>query len=273
MSNTVPCSATRPFSSTATRSAIARTTSSSWVMTTMVTPSSALTLRRRREHVLGGLRVERAGGLVGQQDLRRRRERAGDADALLLPAGQLVGVGVRAVQQPDEVEQLGDAPVAVGLGPAGDLERERDVAGDGPRREQVELLEDHADVAALELQLALGERRDVGAVDDQLPGRHALEAVDQAHEGALAGTGVPDDAEDLPGLDGEAHAVDRTDGAARGVEDLAHVAELDDGGHAQPLGGRAGASGRRPRPGGVGQPAALRFASVSLRTCWSFAAS
>ncbi|SPB30988.1 hypothetical protein MAJHIDBO_01307 [Propionibacterium freudenreichii subsp. shermanii] len=45
--STGPCSIRSPLSSTATRSAIARTTSISWVITTMVTPSFSLTRRSR----------------------------------------------------------------------------------------------------------------------------------------------------------------------------------------------------------------------------------
>ena len=43
-------------------------------------------------HVAAGLRVERAEGLVHQDDLRANRERAGDGDALLHAARERVGV-------------------------------------------------------------------------------------------------------------------------------------------------------------------------------------
>ncbi|SKU07268.1 Protein of uncharacterised function (DUF1602) [Mycobacteroides abscessus subsp. abscessus] len=47
-SNTVPVSTTLPSASTATWSATVRTTSISWVITTIVTPNSALTSRSSR---------------------------------------------------------------------------------------------------------------------------------------------------------------------------------------------------------------------------------
>ena len=45
-------------------------------------------------HDFARLRVERAEGLVHQQDFGPPHQRAGDGDALLHAAGQLVGVGV-----------------------------------------------------------------------------------------------------------------------------------------------------------------------------------
>ena len=68
---------------------------------------------QQREDVGGRLGVERAGRLVGEQDVGLGRERPGDADALLLAAGELVGIAPRLVGQPDEVEQLGDPLLAL----------------------------------------------------------------------------------------------------------------------------------------------------------------
>ena len=46
-------------------------------------------LGQRLEHMLGGVRVEIAGRLVGKQDARRIGDRARDRDPLLLAAGEL----------------------------------------------------------------------------------------------------------------------------------------------------------------------------------------
>ena len=54
-----------------------------------------------------GLRVEVAGGLVGDQQHRPVDERAGDRDALLLTAGELAGQAVLLAVQADELEHLG----------------------------------------------------------------------------------------------------------------------------------------------------------------------
>src|SRR5699024_5192270 len=51
-----------------------------------------------REHLRDQLRVQGAGGLVEEHQLGVHRERPGDGDALLLPAGELRGVVVGAVE-------------------------------------------------------------------------------------------------------------------------------------------------------------------------------
>src|SRR5205807_851242 len=56
------------------------------------------------EHGRRGLRIETRHWLVREDDRRVLRERAGDRDALLLPAGELIRARVRAVQQADRVE-------------------------------------------------------------------------------------------------------------------------------------------------------------------------
>ena len=48
-------------------------------------------LPQRRHHFLAALAVERAGGLVGEDDLAAIHQRARDRHTLLLTAGQLVG--------------------------------------------------------------------------------------------------------------------------------------------------------------------------------------
>ena len=57
--------------------------------------------------LVGGLRVEVAGRLVGQQDRRVVDQRARDRHALLLAAGELARVVVLAVRQAERGERLG----------------------------------------------------------------------------------------------------------------------------------------------------------------------
>ena len=61
--------------------------------------------------------VEVGERLVEEQELGLRRERAGERDALLLAAGQLVRILVRVADQTHCFHQLRDAPRA--LGPRG----------------------------------------------------------------------------------------------------------------------------------------------------------
>ena len=83
----------------------------SWVIITVVRPSllvqGAVVVAER----VAGERIERAERLVHQHDLRPRRERAGDADALALAAGQFMrkAVAILRAVEPHQIEQFVDA--------------------------------------------------------------------------------------------------------------------------------------------------------------------
>ena len=59
-----------------------------WVAISIATRGRLDELHQRLEHVVGGVRIEVAGRLVGEQHARRVGDRARDRDALLLAAGQ-----------------------------------------------------------------------------------------------------------------------------------------------------------------------------------------
>ncbi len=170
----------------------------------------AVDLAQQVKHGARRLRVERARRLVAEQHLRLAGERPCDADALLLAAGKLAGIFVGVLGEPDAGEQrrhaLGDLDLAK---LTGEFQRIGDIAGDGARTQQVEMLEDHADRAAkLAQALALGVRHPHAAYED-LAARRALQKVDEAHQRRLAGPGGADDAEDLALGDREVDAVER----------------------------------------------------------------
>ena len=54
-------------------------------------PKCFVDAQKRVHHDLGVARVERGDRLVGEDDVRLLHQRAGDRDALLLTAGELVG--------------------------------------------------------------------------------------------------------------------------------------------------------------------------------------
>ena len=58
------------------------------------------------EDAAGGVRVEVAGGLVGEQQARRIGDRAGDGDALLLAAGEFAGAMIEALAEAEEGQEL-----------------------------------------------------------------------------------------------------------------------------------------------------------------------
>ena len=150
------------------------------------------------EHLGDELRVERARDLVQQHDVGLHRQRANDRDALLLPARQPIGILVRLVGQPEPVEQLPRALLSLVRGESEHLpRRQRDVPQHGHVREQVERLEDDADLAPDRVRVD-ARRRDV---DDRAP------RSDPASSGSsrlmhrssvdLPGTGGADQTDDL----------------------------------------------------------------------------
>ena len=99
-------------------------------------------LREEPHHLLGEAVVEVPGRLVGDEELGLVDEGARERDALLLAPGELLGEGVDAVVELDEAEHLVGAPAALGERDAEELQDEGDVLEDGPRGEELVVLED-----------------------------------------------------------------------------------------------------------------------------------
>ena len=77
----------------------------SWVATRTVVPP-ALMSRNRFMISSDKVRIEVAGRLVGQDELRLVDQRARDGDALLLAARQLLGEGIQTMLQADPLDHL-----------------------------------------------------------------------------------------------------------------------------------------------------------------------
>ena len=134
--------------------------------------------------------VELAGRLVGERSrggwpgpgrwrraaARRRRARG---------AG-----GSGALGEADQVEQLARPARPAPSGRCAQAERHLDVLGGAEDREQAERLEDEADRARRTRQLRLVERRDVDAVDEDVPGGRAVEAAEHVQQRRLAAAGA-----------------------------------------------------------------------------------
>ena len=91
--------------------------------------------------------VEVGGGFVGEQDGRVVGEGAGDGDALLFPARELVGSEPESVAEPDAAEKVGGSVAGGAADGAGEVAGELDVLAGAERREEVEVLEDEPEVA------------------------------------------------------------------------------------------------------------------------------
>ena len=172
----------------------------------------------------GGIQVTR--GFVGEDDARPVDQGAGDGDALLLPAGQFVGLVVRALPQPHLGEQFLGALEIEAM--AGIDQRHGHVLVGGGARQQIELLKDKSDgLAPQHRQVVFVEVGHFPAKEPIGTGLGGIEQADDMHEGGLAGTGGPGDGDVLPRRDLEG---DATQGIHRGVAHgvgLVHVVKLD----------------------------------------------
>ena len=154
-------------------------------MTTEV--PSRLSSMKRRKQPARHLRVDVAGRLVGEQQLRLVDDGAGDGRALLLAAGEHVRVGVHAVAKPHPLQQIGHVLLVVRHPLAGNPQRHGHIVPGGHVVEQAEILEDDADAAA---QLRAPRRRhaaDVLAQHMDLAPRRQDRHEQQAQQRRLAG--------------------------------------------------------------------------------------
>ena len=166
--------------------------------------SSCLSARQRLLDQPLGVRVQGAGGLVEHEHLRPRRERAGEADALLLAAGDRVGaraddrvvalrpgdhVVVDARQAPGPFDRR-----AVEIAEVADVLRDRGV-------HQAGFL---GDVGDAPVPLAARELLGGDAVDEVAAAVLGAQPQQDLHERRLAGAGGADDADRLAAGDLEA---------------------------------------------------------------------
>jgi hypothetical protein len=171
--------------------------------------------------------VQRAGRLVGDQQRRVQRQRAGQGDALPLAAGQLarppIGVRRRQLHRVQQVAHL-DVPFGAGADPM-HVERFPDALGDGEPGIQGGLgVLVHEGQAATQLA-PLGTGGDGHVVP-----REPHPALGQRHqpggepaEGGLARAGLADQAEHLAGGDREGHVVDGREGPAAAAGSVVDV--------------------------------------------------
>ena len=146
----------------------------------------------------------------------------GDRGPLLLTAGerrrQLVRLRAKADHGERPVDCRSDPPARR----PGHLERERHVLADRARRQELEVLEDDADLAAQLGHLPARHAGEIPAVEDHLAARGELVPDEQLEEGGLAGAGRPDEEHELPLAQAQ---VDVVEGGLAVRVDLADTAQ------------------------------------------------
>ncbi len=155
-------------------------------------------------HLHTELRVEVRERLVHEEDARVAHDRAAHRYALPLAAGQLARLALEIRRQAEHLRDLVHAPVALRLLDARDLQRERDVRGNGEIRIERVVLEHHRDVALL--------RRIVGHVALADPDRAAvdlLEPREHPQRRCLPGPGRTDEHRELAVRDVQVERIHR----------------------------------------------------------------
>ena len=166
-------------------------------------------LHHHVQHFFNHLRIKRRGGLIEQQHVAVHAQRAGDGDALLLAAGKLAGVFVRLVADADALQVLPRHCFRLRARLFVHPHRaEGEVFEDGQVREQVELLEDHADFAPQVARLPHAAVQQL-AIEADFAFLIAFEAVDAADERRFAGAGRAADDEALAFADVEVDVFQR----------------------------------------------------------------
>ena len=200
-------------------------------------------------HLNGSFGIEIAGGFVGKEDLRLIDEAAGDGDALLLAAGELVGHVVGAIGEADNLQAVHGAfanLVGRGFAVAAVEHGEFDVFEGGGAREEVKTLEDEAQLLVAEIgQFVAVESVDVDAVEQVGAFGLPVEAAEHVHEGRLAGATRAHEGDEFTALDVETDAADGMDGHFPGLVDFVDVLDLDDGRHGREAMGRRSAAAAR----------------------------
>ncbi len=159
-------------------------------------PVAPVHLDHEVEDVPAVARVEVARRLVGQKDRRLVGEGARDGHALLLAARELRRIVVRARRQLHVFEESPRTFARVAA--AGNLQRREHVLKRRHRRDEVEGLEDEAELAAAEpRQRVLAHARNLFAVDENAPRRRRVKPCDETEQSGLAAARRPDDGDEL----------------------------------------------------------------------------
>ncbi len=168
--------------------------------------------------------VECAERLIHQQQFRLERKCARDRGALLHAAGQLPGKPGGEIVEPDEAEVMLRPLLALRLGQAENLQRQRHIAGDRAPRIERRRLEDIA-VLPRQPRLAGGE-----PVDRKPPAGRLLEIGDDPQQGGLAAAGGAYEGDELAGFD---RKIDLRQCIDRPVSRLEHQGQALDVDHAR----------------------------------------
>jgi hypothetical protein len=182
------------------------------------------------KHLLPASGIERASRLIGQDDVGAIDQGTGDADALLLTAGQLSRLVIETVGHAETGQQRNSAALTFPTAEPRVNRRHLDIAQRAQFRQQVITLKDEAKMfAAQRGELVRIERRRFPAINQIVARGRPVEAPDHIHQRRLARAGRADDRHHVALRDGQVDVLQHDDGVLAGLEFPAQVAQHDDG--------------------------------------------
>jgi hypothetical protein len=147
-------------------------------------------------------RIERAERLVHQQEIALSRQRARNADALLLAAGKLRRQSIRIMRGQADPFERGSH---IDRRRTGNAAGNQDILGHVHMREQADILEDIADRPPQPDRILID---DAAAFDQDPPLVRRVEAVDHPQQGRLAGSRCADQRHEAAGCNRQRQGID-----------------------------------------------------------------
>src|ERR1700674_4094442 len=149
--------------------------------------AAGVDLQQKLDDLPRGGRVQVSSGLIGEKDPRVMNEGPGDRDALLLHTRKLVWFLVFFPFQPHNAEDFLDLRLEMTQGALGHAQREGNVLKDGQVGQQLEILEDHADLPPQVREMAPLEAAQILPLDMDGAGGGLLLANQETNQRRLAG--------------------------------------------------------------------------------------
>ena len=147
-------------------------------------------LFEKLHHLEAGLRIQRAGGLVRQEDFRVIDQGPGDGDALHLPAAHLVRLLACLVPEADLFQGFQRALLPFLPVDAGQGQRQLHIGQHRLMRDQVIALKDKADpVIAVVVPVPVFIFLGGAAVDQQVPAVGVIQTADDVQQRRLSAAG------------------------------------------------------------------------------------
>ena len=177
-----------------------------------------------------GLAVQRAGGLVGQHDLRIIDQSAGDGHALHLAAAHFAGLLIELIRQAHALQRPGGALPALLRADAADGQRQFNIGQHVLMRDQVIALEHKAHrMIAVAVPILVGVLAGGAILDDQIALGIAVQPADDIEQGGFAAARRTENGHKLVFAEGNIDPLQGVYGKFTGNIILADVLEREHG--------------------------------------------